>query len=488
MIRIFLVGVIAAGCSSHGKSNSDDMSMAVADMAEEPDLGADAASVTHLLTLTVSNVGSAGGVLHTSSTPAESDVACTLGCNTTFPDKASVQLTPSPSPGFYFGGWTGDCNTSSPAGKTEFLPGCALTMSADHTAGVYFTPIGTAFVTVSPSPLPVIASQGSGATLSAKIVSGADQLCGAEATAAGLSGHYVAWISNTATPFTTRYLANNTTSRPPRGWLRPDGKPFLDFLVAGDDTNHVLYPNYLTAAGTPLTGNTTVWSGLNNDLSANRDCTDWTLTDNTGQVNNGTAAAGDISWPDSTVSTCDTSARLFCFQTDYTAVLPTPSPVPSPFKWAFMTLGVDPSGGLSAFDARCDSDAIAAGLSTTTGKFAALVAPPGATASSRFTTSGFPYVRTDGVLVVAADTDLFQVAPVLVAPIDRDARNVQAPGDYAWLGAANPVAAGGGNNCVGWTSKASTDYGSYIDTTLMQMTAPFSRQCDLAASVICLQK
>jgi hypothetical protein len=488
MTRLVVLALVAAACSSHSNHNENDLSMPL-DMTVEADLGGeDAAPVTRTLTFTVTNVGSAGGTVHSTSTPAQSDVACTGSCTATFPDKASVQLTPSPSPGFYFGGWKGDCSTSTPAGKTEFLPNCALTMSADHAAGAYFTPIGTAFVTVSPSPLPVIASQGTGASVSAQIISGADQICATEATTAGLSGHFVAWISSSPSPFATRYIANNTTSRPPRGWLRPDGKPFIDFLVAGDDTNHIYYPNYLTAAGTPLTGNTEIWSGMGNELSVTRDCMGWTVTDSTAQANNGVAAADLNTWADSVLSNCDTSARLFCFQTDYTAVLPTPSPIPAPFKWAFLTLGIDPSGGLTAFDARCDSDAMAAGLSTTTGKFAALVAPPGATASSRFTTSGVPYVRTDGVLVAAHDTDLFQAAPVVLATFDRDARNIQSVGMPAWLGAANPAAIGGGNNCVGWTSNASTDYGSYIDSTLMTMTAPYGNHCSQAGAVICLQK
>jgi hypothetical protein len=490
-IRIVLVGLIAAGCSSSSSNNNQaDMSMGGSDLAAAPDLASepDAAVVMRSLALTVTNVGSAGGTVHSTSTPSQSDVACAGTCTASFPDKANVHLTPSPSPGFYFGGWKGDCNSGA---QTEFAPDCALTMIADHAAGAYFTPINTAFVTASPSPLPAIANQGSGASLSEQIVSGADQICGAEAAAAGLSGHYVAWISNTASPFATRYLANNTTQRPPRGWLRPDGKPFLDFIVDGDDTSHSFYPNYLTAARSPLSGNTPIWSGMGSDLSVTRDCTGWTITDNTKQANNGVAAAGDVSWANWTMSNCDASARLFCFQTDYTAVLPSPSPVPAPFKWAFVSQQtVDPSAGLSAFDARCDGDAMAAGLSTTTGKFLALTAPPGASAASRFTTSGVPIVRTDGVVVAAADSDLFQAAPVLLAPIDRNARNTELPVQYAFLGAANPAAAGGGMNCTGWTSKVSTDYGLAIDVTLMTGTATYAPPCSGPpySGVICLQK
>src|SRR5262249_46652618 len=132
------------------------------------------------------------------------------------------------------------------------------------------------------------------------------------------------------------------------------------------------------------------------------------------------------------VTTCNGSASLLCFQVDYVAAIQPPSPAPA-FKWAFVSGFLQIGGGLASADAKCDADAMAAGLTTTPGQFTALVAPTGQTPASRISTSGvLPYMRPDNVIVVAKDSDLFSSA-LWLAPIEVRA-DLALPSGYAFLG------------------------------------------------------
>jgi uncharacterized repeat protein (TIGR01451 family) len=80
--------------------------------------------VTHALTVNITGSGSV------TSTP--SGIACPGDCTNEYSEGASVALTPEPSSGFVFSGWSGACSGNA---------ACNVTMSADQTVGATFTPV-----------------------------------------------------------------------------------------------------------------------------------------------------------------------------------------------------------------------------------------------------------------------------------------------------------------------------------------------------------
>src|SRR5439155_16338708 len=91
-------------------------------------------------------------------------------------------------------------------------------------------------------------------------LAGADTLCMQRATAAGLPGHYVAWLSTSAVAAPSRLVLPGTAN-PARGWIRPDGRPVTDRisdLLAGT----IYYPIRVDEAGLDLeTGSHEVLTG-----------------------------------------------------------------------------------------------------------------------------------------------------------------------------------------------------------------------------------
>ncbi|HEY8073556.1 MAG TPA: hypothetical protein VIF62_05595, partial [Labilithrix sp.] len=241
---------------------------------------------------------------------------------------------------------------------------------------------------------------------------GADALCAARATAAGLSGTFVAWLSTSAIGAATRLGSA-------RGWLRVDGMPFVD-TVADLTQAKVLYPPAIDETGTRVAANSAgAWTGTQSDGTVgdvNLTCADWT-DDGTdaggpGIGHVGRASAGGGEWTGSSNASCSGSARLYCFQTDFSKAL---APLPPPAgRVAFVTAGkFDTSTGLTGADTLCQGEAVLASLA---GTFKAFLATSAASAVSRFDTSGTPWSRPDGVRVVAVAADL--AAGQLTAPID----------------------------------------------------------------------
>lgn len=106
-------------------------------------------------------------------------------------------------------------------------------------------------------------------------VAGADAICGAEASAAGLSGTYLAWISSSTTSPAVRM------TRDSRAFARPDG-----VLIANDwadltDGNLAAPIERNAAGGTPASACNTnaspVWTATDpTGHSSGASCVDWT--------------------------------------------------------------------------------------------------------------------------------------------------------------------------------------------------------------------
>ena len=159
---------------------------------------------------------------------------------------------------------------------------------------------------------------------------------------------------------------------------------------------------------------------------------------------------------------CNTPIRLYCAGVSRTN--PAISAPANAGRFAFVaattfTIGI----GLDAADAHCAIDATGAGLP---GTYKALLATSGASAISRFDTSGAPWIRPDHVLVAAHAADL--ATDTFLAPIDLSATGA-AMVNYATWGGATSIGAVGSDDttCVGWTasdanSHAATGFTGFI--------------------------
>jgi hypothetical protein len=265
----------------------------------------------------------------------------------------------------------------------------------------------------------------------------ADAICQARASAAGLAGTYVAWLSS---------ASQNARDRlgGARGWVRIDGKPVADTLadlVAGK----LWFPIAQDELGQPKSG-LTVATGTLADGTAGKTCSDWSST--SASVTVGDGGGGTEAWTAvfSDVALCGQSLPLLCFGVDRVARVTPPAETG---RRAFLLAGPwSPAGGLTSADARCAADATAAGLS---GTYRALLATTSATAASRFDTVNRPlWVRVDGTPI--AESFSAFLARKLLAPIDVTAAGAYVGDTLVWAGASGltltPTSA---DNCADWT-------------------------------------
>ncbi|HEV7557741.1 MAG TPA: hypothetical protein VGO00_19885, partial [Kofleriaceae bacterium] len=315
--------------------------------------------------------------------------SCGNGC-WRFDEGTPVTLSYASDPGSFLHRWGDDCVGNATT--------CFVDMTVDHVVSAQFTPANLAFVT-----------SGTSWPSAADPVGSVDTACTNAAHAASRSGTYIGWLGTPA--WNTRLGAAN-------GWIRIDGK-----VVATDKRQlnypafplpHLFYPLTIDERGSPVPTTTHVISGL-----PNGDCNGWDATaqgDTIPGLAGGSwlgAGLGGASDP------CGTPEHLYCFQTDFDAVVPPPPAEVG--RIAFVDgLFEAPTGGVSGLDASCATDATNFGLP---GTYVALVATTTTPASSRLSTSGLPWVRMDGVPIVATAADLFAAGgPQLIAPLDLDYR------------------------------------------------------------------
>lgn len=270
-------------------------------------------------------------------------------------------------------------------------------------------------------------------------VRGADTACNARAKAAGLAGNFAAYIADSQSSLAARFGAA-------RGWVRPDGKPFLDEL----DSPATFFPPNQTEQGTTVSDSPV---GLGNPDAG--DCEDWTSTSAAaGFFSSGDPGGGSGGWDGSaTALACGGSFRIYCLQKDFNSILRV---TPTVGRRAFVSADPwAPSGGLAGADAVCQSDAQSAGL---TGTFRALLATSTASAASRFSTSGTPWVRLDGIPIVTTPADL--ATAQFIAPLQVTSQFVYLTNEGGWSGSASPQMAGTlASTCNDWQSSSNGSTG-----------------------------
>ncbi len=308
----------------------------------------------------------------------------------------------------------------------------------------------------------------------------ADAICQARARAAGLTGTFVAWLSDSTSDaycrvhgLTGKTSANCGESALPvhaGPWVSVDGVPFaptIDKLIAGQ----VYAPVRLTELGQPTTDD--VYTATQNGVlytTGMTSCSDWT-SDVAAQVYGGEATGGSSTWEAYTILNCSgapSAGRLLCMETGPGLAFTIPVPTG---KIAFISsakgtgnlaswneAGVNT--GLAAGDAICRALAAARGLANAS-KFKAWLSDSTYAAKDRLLSDG-PWYRRDGIKVADNKADLIDGA--LFSEL-----NVTEGGDYlssnlqiyAWTGTQTngtasftigpPVVY---NTCTDWTSAA----------------------------------
>jgi trimeric autotransporter adhesin len=306
-------------------------------------------------------------------------------------------------------------------------------------------------------------------------IDSADSLCKSLAFNAGLpSNTYRAWLSTTAETARQRLGAA-------RGWVRPDGKPFADeitTLVSGV----IYYPLRVTERGDDVvTESVATATTASGGLHAN-DCSG--LVGGTAeQIAIGVSDATTNRWTATSSQSCSTSLRLYCFGTELQQPV---SVTPTPGRIAFLSSNAWTPAGKSDADGLCQSEADTNGFG---GTYTAFLATSQKSATSNLNLAGAPWVRPDGVPIVASAADL--ATGQLLAPL-----NVTAGGTYhdenVWTGltGTNAVTDTGSltSTCSDWQSpqgQAAVAFASRTGTAWYRSgTTPL---CSEARRLYCFQ-
>ena len=317
--------------------------------------------------------------------------------------------------------------------------------------------------------------------VSATGVAAGDAVCQARATAAGLSGTFIAWLSDSTTDaychvqgFTGTVALNCEQSSLPVAagpWVRTDGHPFaptIDELinkgqvytsVRYDETGK-LVSNFFYFTGTDSSGAATA-----------NTCSDWTDSTNSNNTTFGSSDGTTYFWTSYGDTGCSTTYHLLCFQTGSGGSLPGLTP-PAGAKKVFVTSvtgtgnlnsWADSGGltGIAAGDHICQTRAalIVPAVADPT-KFKAWLSDGSNNAIDRLTTSpGGPWYRLDGVKIAANKAALNNTAitPLFTA-ITRDETGAYNS-NSVWTG-TDPTGIHTANRCLDWASSSGGDNGT----------------------------
>lgn len=425
------------------------------------------------LTLVMRTPGQAqGSVIATSG--GKTLFTCAAGtCTAQAAPGSTVTLTSAAAgPDSIFSGWSGDCAGDGPT--------CDLTMTKQANVTAQFRPAANfVFETSVALRMPF------GATAAASQAA-ADGLCAARAAAAGLPGRYVAWLSTSTVDAVTKLGGAN-------GWVRTDGRPFARTradLLAGKIFYPLAFDENGGDAGQATLFSTATGTAADGTALAGGTCGDWTST--AGSTSGlGVASGGSKAWTAAPYAlSCAGPFPVYCFETAFDH----PVTATATGRLAFVskkTFKPGPGKTRADADAICQSEAQAAGLPGPFTDYLALLAVAGERPIARFSTASgsLPWVRPDGVLIVAQASDMVSAAP-LMAPIDVAADGTYWPGGFTWTGAgADNLAGDPSSTCGDWSSTANSGNGGQIEYTIHWLDEyRNSLTCLADLPVFCLRK
>jgi hypothetical protein len=311
----------------------------------------------------------------------------------------------------------------------------------------------------------------------------ADAVCAQRATAAGLPGTYVAWMSDSQNDAYCRVQGMTGKKASCSGnagpWVRPgDFKPFaptLDKLVA---PNHqVFYAAELNESGVAISSSSDrVWTATDdNGVWTNNDCNSWTSSSSSFTSAYGEVLGGGTSWTRSSATdiSCANSYHLRCMEVGTGPALP---PLhPQNVKRAFLTsvagtgnLGTWPDSfgavGNAAPDAICQARARFAGYPNASAFKAWWTYYSNYISSGRINTTSVAYARPDGVILANNRTELLDLR--IQAPWEQTELNTYLAGNAdagsVWTGVQQNSTSGAyysslsSYSCLNWTNGTSS--------------------------------
>ncbi|MEM9193188.1 MAG: hypothetical protein AAGF12_28700 [Myxococcota bacterium] len=304
---------------------------------------------------------------------------------------------------------------------------------------------------------------------------GADATCNRLASAAGLPGRYIGWVSSSAVSARDR-LGDAS------GWIRTDLRPVatnredlfqgrLKYLLDVDENGNRVAPGP-TATGTAIDGTAT-----------EENCEEWTTSEPTARLIGGSPIAGGRFWSMGFLNQCSQRGRIYCFGVDQNRALPDTGVAG---RVAFISNTVVPGdGGLNAADTACAQDATDAGL---LGQFQALLPADGMSAISRFDLAGAPWVRPDGMPIFASPGDwATEAQPLLPILLAADGTYLRG---LVWSGAESQFATPD-NYCENWSTTSAAVQSRMVRSDLAGESwfGSGSGGCDRSANrVFCLER
>jgi hypothetical protein len=137
-------------------------------------------------------------------------------------------------------------------------------------------------------------------------LTGADDACTSAAAAAGLSGSWTAWLSDSTTDARDRILESE--------YQLLDGTVVANDLADLTD-GALLAPINLDESGTPVSENPFLWTGTQPDGTGTNDtCSDWTDNTNSSIATQGDNTSAISTWTQlGSTAPCDFQRRLYCF-------------------------------------------------------------------------------------------------------------------------------------------------------------------------------
>ena len=304
----------------------------------------------------------------------------------------------------------------------------------------------------------------------------ADALCNDLAMRAGLPevGSYVAWLSTTSMHAITRLETS-------RGWVRPDGRPFVD---RPDDLTdgRIWWPASLDEEGREVIHAVVTGSNVTGSLQ-DWACGDWGTVAGAegGEVRWGWSTDGVRRWTSTTDQPCTVSGPIYCFGTG--RVVPVTHDAHSG-RLAFLSAErVTGDVGRDAMDALCDREATEAGWLDRS--FVALVASGDETVLDRLV-DGEPWVRPDGVLVARDRSDVARSSLNAAVNVTADRRDYLD--DMVWIGATGPdLRPRAREDCEGWSDPTSQGVRGRGGSA-QQLFDTIIASCDATQPVLCFER
>jgi len=282
----------------------------------------------------------------------------------------------------------------------------------------------------------------------------ADQICQQRAGAAGLTGFYMAWLSDQSEGAFSRLDLTGAS-----GWMRTDGRPVASTAFDWAD-GRLYYPPMLDEYGDPVAEDVRVWSGTQlGGTPFGASCGgNWSSTSGTAVV--GLAHSSGASFTYFTDGACSSpSIHLRCLQVDR-ATSVTPPTAPPNARYAFISSQVfSLDSGVSAADAICQADANGSS-EVPAGTYKALLGTSGTPPldASRFDLSGGPWVNLDGIplSVTAADFADPGVQPLASINTAASGAVVPAVGSNDYPVTSRVLDGTGSETCGDWGTTSGT--------------------------------